>query len=146
MLIIEVFSTPSYLAHPELNRAQGLGLLTEPSTSSRVNFVIVDKFICQEFDDHSLLVFHGALVQISFSIMSPKKSRINPIREGVCRNTHIKTRPRTERFSPALMVQARERLRRETHALIHQTISRRLSRTRLLSLDSFSLLTSIQDL
>jgi hypothetical protein len=69
MPLIEVFLAALYLAHPELGRAQGLGLLIELSTESRVNFLSVDKSIGQEFDDHSLLVFHGIMIQTSFNGM-----------------------------------------------------------------------------
>jgi hypothetical protein len=69
MLIMESFSAALYLAHPEVNRAQGVSLLTAPSTSSRVNFVNVDRFIYQEFDHLFLLVFHETIVQTSVHIM-----------------------------------------------------------------------------
>jgi hypothetical protein len=62
MLIMGVFSAALYLAHPELDRAQGVGLLSELSTSSYVNFVSPDRFICQGRDDNSLLVFHDTMV------------------------------------------------------------------------------------
>jgi hypothetical protein len=43
---MKVFSAALYLVHPELDRAQGVGLLTELSISSWVNFVSVERFIC----------------------------------------------------------------------------------------------------
>jgi hypothetical protein len=49
---------------------------------------------------------------------------MNPIREGVCRNDHIKTGLGTEQVSPAFMVQVRESIKRLAHVLIHQTIAR----------------------
>jgi hypothetical protein len=47
---------------------------------------------------------------------------MNPIREGVSRNNYIKSRLGAEHFSPALMVQSWENLRRLAHVLIHQII------------------------
>jgi hypothetical protein len=115
-----------------LDPAQGVRLLTELSTQSRVNFVTVDRFIGKEFDDHSLFVFNDIFVQTSFNIMWPKQYRINPIREGVCRDDHIISRSETEHFLPALMVQARESLRRLAHVLIHQTIATQYRKRELL--------------
>jgi hypothetical protein len=48
---MEVFSAAVYLVHPALDRAQGVGLLTQLNTESRMNFVSVGRFIYQEFDD-----------------------------------------------------------------------------------------------
>jgi hypothetical protein len=95
-------------------------LLTKLSTQSHVNFVSVGRFFCLKFDDHSLLVFHDTIFQPCFKVIWPKQSRLNPIREGPCRNDHIKTRPGTKHLSPALMIQARENLRCLAHVLIHQ--------------------------
>jgi hypothetical protein len=69
MLIMGVFSAALYLAHPELDRAQGVGLLTKLNTLSYVNFLSADSFICQGRDDNSLLVFHDTMVQTSFNVM-----------------------------------------------------------------------------
>jgi hypothetical protein len=59
MLMMKVFSAALYPARPELDREQAVGLLTELSPSYRVNFVSVDRFIGEEFNNHSFLVFHG---------------------------------------------------------------------------------------
>jgi hypothetical protein len=69
MLIMGVFSAALYVAHPELNPAQGFGLLTELSAQSCLHFVSVDRFICQEFDDHYLLAFHDTIIQTSLKVM-----------------------------------------------------------------------------
>jgi hypothetical protein len=66
---MEVFSDALYLAHPELDRAKGVGLLTERSTYSRVNFVSVDRFICCEFDNHPLEGVHDTIDETCFNIM-----------------------------------------------------------------------------
>jgi hypothetical protein len=69
MLIMEIFSAALYLAHPELDRANGVGLFTELSTWSHVTFVSLERFFFQKFDDHSLFMFHDAIVQTSFNVI-----------------------------------------------------------------------------
>jgi hypothetical protein len=69
MPIIDVFSAVLYLAHPELDRVRGVGLLTEIGTESRLNFLSVDRFVCYEFDDYFLLAFYDILIQASFDVM-----------------------------------------------------------------------------
>jgi hypothetical protein len=66
---MEVFSAALYFAHPELDPAQSAGLFTELSNQSRMTFMNADKFICQEFDDRSLLALHDTRVQTSFNVM-----------------------------------------------------------------------------
>jgi hypothetical protein len=68
MLIVEVLSAALYLAHPELDPAPRVGVITELRVESRVNFVSVARFIRQEFDDHSLFVFHDTINQMSVNV------------------------------------------------------------------------------
>jgi hypothetical protein len=69
MPIMGVVSAALYLPHPELHHMQGVGLLTELSAWSHVNFVSVDRFIYEEFDGQFLLVFHVTIVQTFFAAM-----------------------------------------------------------------------------
>jgi hypothetical protein len=62
MLVMGNFSAVLWLAHPELNCAQGVSVRAELNAWPLVDFVSLDTLIRQELDDHFLLVLHDSEV------------------------------------------------------------------------------------